>query len=421
MSLRDVARTAFGNLFRHKARTALTTVGVIVGILTIVTMVSLGIGVQTEMTKTFGSIGLEGIRIYPETAEVGSFQIFGEPERTVILTAELVRNLWARDDVVEVVPFLRLPNSLRMAIRIDGQETEARPWGPRPVSISGPFEVKVATLAGAELPPEEGGGAVLGEGILARLGYDPNDAAELIGRDIDVVLYAPRGESQAFPLKITGVTDHRHNSLALAMPDRLDMLAWWYNDPDYLENRGYDEVFIRATSLNTASQIVDWLSDEGYEVESLKMMLDMANRGMIIIQTMLASVGALALLVASIGIANTMIMAVYERTKEIGILKAVGAAPGQIRVLFVLEAALIGLLGGIIGTILGWLLGKGLNVLILEILRWQEINVQGTFFVVSWWLVLAALAFATLVGLLAGLYPAARAARLAPLDALRYE
>jgi ABC-type antimicrobial peptide transport system permease subunit len=142
---------------------------------------------------------------------------------------------------------------------------------------------------------------------------------------------------------------------------------------------------------------------------------------MIIVQTMLASVGGLALLVASIGIANTMIMAVYERTKEIGILKAVGAAPGQIRLLFVVEASMIGLLGGVIGTVLGWLLGRGLNWLILRILEWQDMPMQGTFFVVAWWLVAAALAFATLVGLLAGLYPAARAARLQPLDALRYE
>ena len=118
MSLRDIIRTAFGNLTRHTARTALTTVGVIVGILTIVTMVSLGIGVQTEMTKTFGSVGLEGIRIYPEVEEVGSFQIFGEPERTVLLTPELVRELQARTDVVEVVPFLRIPHTLRMAIRL---------------------------------------------------------------------------------------------------------------------------------------------------------------------------------------------------------------------------------------------------------------------------------------------------------------
>jgi ABC-type antimicrobial peptide transport system permease subunit len=199
------------------------------------------------------------------------------------------------------------------------------------------------------------------------------------------------------------------------------MLAWWFNDPEYLAHRGYDEVFVRAQSLNAATHIVDWLDSQGYEVQSRKMMLDMANRGMIILQTMLASVGGLALLVASIGIANTMIMSVYERTKEIGILKAVGAGPGQIRALFMVEASLIGLLGGLFGTVLGWLLGKALNLLILEIMRWQEVNIQGTFFVVAWWLIVAALAFATLVGLLAGLYPAARAARLAPLEALRYE
>jgi ABC-type antimicrobial peptide transport system permease subunit len=421
MSLRDIVRTALANLTRHKARTSLTTVGVIVGILTIVTMVSLGVGVQNEMSKTFGSVGLEGIRIYPEVEEIGSFQVFGEPARTVLLTPQLVSDLRARDDVVEVIPFLRLPYSLRMTIGLEDQETEARPWGPQPGNVPEPFATRIETLAGSEVPPPGGGGVVLGQGILDRLGYNSNDAAELVGEEVDVVLYAPRGESQVFGLQVTGVTDHRQNSLALALPDRLDMLAWWYNDPDYLTHRGYDEVFIRATSINAASQVVDWLSDQGYRVQSLKMMLDMANRGMVVVQTMLASVGALALLVASIGIANTMIMAVYERTKEIGILKAVGAAPGQIRGLFVLEAALIGLMGGIIGTILGWLLGKGLNLLILEILRWQEINVQGTFFVVSWWLVVAALTFATLVGLLAGLYPAARAARLAPLDALRYE
>ena len=421
MSLRDILKTAFSNLSRHKARTLLTMVGVIVGILTIVTMVSLGIGVQSEMQNTFGSVGLEGIRLYPETEEVGSYQIFGEPERTALLTPELVRDLQARDDVVEVVPFLRIPYSMHLTVRVDEQEIEARPWGPQPGDIQDPFAERVKALAGSEIPPEAGGGAVLGEGLITRLGYQPEDAPELVGQEIQIVLYAPRGESQAFDLQIAGITDHRQNSLALALPDRLDMLAWWYDDPEYLAHRGYDEVFVRAASLNDASQIVDWLSEQGYRVQSLKVMLDMANRGMVIIQTMLASVGALALLVASIGIANTMIMAVYERTKEIGVLKAVGAAPGQIRMLFVLEASLIGLLGGIIGTILGWLLGKALNVLILEILRWQEVNIQGTFFVVSWWLVLAALAFSTLIGLLAGLYPAARAARLAPLDALRYE
>lgn len=421
MKLRDMFRTAFGNLTRHKARTALTTVGVIVGILTIVTMVSLGIGVQHEMSAAFDSVGLESLRLYPVTEDAGEYNLFGQAPRTKMLTPELVQELQARDDVIEAIPYLNLPRGMRTIVKLEGQEIRADPRGPRPASIPGPFEERPQTLAGVESPPEEGGGLVIGEELLTELGYEQDELATLIGREIEVVLYAPRGESQSFPFEIAGITEKQWGNLTLSTPDRLALLEWWYNDPDYMTHRGYDEIFIRAESLNDAAQIVERLSSLGYEVESLKMMLDMANRGMIILQTMLGSVGALALFVASIGIANTMIMAVYERTKEIGILKAVGAAPGQIRGLFVVEASLIGLLGGVIGTILGWLLGKGLNWLILEILHWQEVNVTGTFFIVSWWLVAAALAFATLVGLLAGLYPAARAARLAPLDALRYE
>ncbi|MGD8464774.1 MAG: ABC transporter permease [Anaerolineae bacterium] len=421
MRYRDIMRTAFGNLGRHKARTALTTVGVIVGILTIVTMVSLGIGVQQEMLGAFDSVGLETLRLYPETEEVGAFDLFGQPPRTVLITPALIEELQARDDVLSVIPFLSLPNGLQMTLRMNDQEIRADATGRRPASIPDPFEAPPETLAGVAEPPETGGGIVVGPELLEQFGYGPEEYPDLIGQGAEIVVYAPRGESQTFSLQIAGIAELSWSNLSLATPERLALLEWWYDDPEYLTHRGYDEVTVRTESLNASAQVADWLSNRGFDVRSLKTLLDMANRGMVILQTMLGSVGGLALFVASIGIANTMIMAVYERTKEIGILKAVGAAPGQIRALFVVEASLIGLLGGITGTLLGWLLGKGLNWLIPKILEWQEVPMQGTFFVVTWWLVLAALAFATLVGLLAGLYPAARAARLAPLDALRYE
>jgi putative ABC transport system permease protein len=419
MKLRDLFKTAVSNMTRHKARTALTTVGIVVGILTIVTMVSLGIGVQREMLNSFNSVGLETLTIYPVTEQSSSLNPFGQAARTRLLTPTLIEQLKARDDVVSVTPDLSLPDGMRISLRLDGREVQADPWQAGSVSIPGPFEPGPQLLDGVESPPE--GGLMVTEAILETFGYKRDDFAALIGRPVELVLYAPRGESQAFPFQIAGITENRWGNISLAVPDRLKLLKWWNNDPDYMAHWGYDELLIRARSLNDAVQIVDWLSGQGFKVESLKTILDMVNRGMIVVQTMLASVGTLALLVASIGIANTMIMAVYERTKEIGIMKAVGAAPGQIRALFVVEASMIGLLGGIVGTILGWLLGKFLNWLILVILRWQEISVRGTFFVVSWWLVVGALAFAALVGLLAGLYPAARAARLAPLDALRYE
>ena len=414
-------RSALGNLGRHKARTALTTVGVIVGILTIVTMVSLGIGVQQEMLGAFDSVGLETLRLYPETEEMGGFDLFGQPQRTELLTPELVEELQAREDVLSVTPYLGLPRGVQMTLRVDGEEIRADASGQRPASIPDPFETPPETLAGVAEPPQTGGGLVVGPDLLEQFGYQPEEFPGLIGQEVEIVVYAPRGESQAFPLSIAGISELRWSNVSLAMPDRLALLEWWYDDPEYLAHRGYDEVMVRTESLNASAQVADWVSSRGFDVQSLKTILDIANRGMVILQTMLGSVGGLALLVASIGIANTMIMAVYERTKEIGILKAVGAAPGQIRALFVVEASLIGLLGGVTGTILGWLLGKGLNWLIPKILEWQDVPMQGTFFVVTWWLVLAALAFATLVGLLAGLYPAARAARLAPLEALRYE
>jgi ABC-type lipoprotein release transport system permease subunit len=422
MTLRDAFRTALSNLGRHKIRTALTTVGVVVGILTIVTMVSLGNGVQNEMRQAFDSVGLETVRLYPVVEEdVTGFDPFGQRPRTKLLTSVLMQQLAARQGVLEATPYLGLPGAMRATVVIDGQEAQASLRTLRPAAMPEPFQVPSRSVAGLEQPPEEGGGAILADNLLLELGYQEDDLPGLVGRQVDLVLYAPRGESQRFSLQIAGIVENMWGDVLLSTPDRLAMLEWWYADPDYLARRGYDEILIRTASLGDAAALVEWLSGQGYEVESLKMILDMANRGMIILKTMLGSVGGLALLVASIGIANTMIMAVYERTKEIGILKAVGASPRQIRRLFVIESSLIGLLGGIVGTVLGWLLGKGLNWLFLEILAWQDVPMEGTFFVVSWWLVLGALVFATLVGLLAGLYPAARAARLAPLDALRYE
>lgn len=420
MKFRDLMRTALGNLTRHKVRTALTTVGVVVGILTIVTMVSLGIGVQREMLQSFDSFGLETLTLSPVSENSGSLDPYGQATRTKLLTPALLAELQARDDVLSVQPYLRLPDGIRLSLRLDGQEVRAEPFGGSVTVSPGPiFEPGPKLLAGVEQPTD--GGVVITEALLEPVGYGSADYASLIGRPVEVVLYAPRGETQAFTFTIAGISEKRWGSINLSVPDRLALLRWWYNDPDYLEHWGYDNLTIRARSINDAVQIVDRLSAYGYQVASVQAVLDIVNRGMVVIQTMLSSVGVLALLVASIGIANTMIMAVYERTKEIGILKAVGAAPGQIRVLFVVEAALIGLMGGVAGTVLGWLLGKLLNWLILVIMRWQEINVEGTFFIVTWWLVAGAVAFGMLVGLLAGLYPAARAARLAPLEALRYE
>jgi ABC-type lipoprotein release transport system permease subunit len=428
MTFRDLAKTSFGNLGRHKVRTALSAVGVTVGILTIVTMLSLGIGVRQEMTRVFQVAGLETLRVRPTTEDRTVFNQYMEPKRTVLITPALVEELRAREDVVEVHPRIFLPWGLNVALKVGEEMVRVQVREPAwEGSLTDPFTPPPEIVAGEDLAEDDQGDIVIGVNALEALGYEGQAEFEgLIGQEVTLTLKAPRGDAQTYRFRVVGMIDtHYEDSFLWAhvgLADSLALKAWWYNDPDILEHEGYDELIVKAASLTDAAQIVEQLAEErGFQVESLQMVLDIASKVMIIIQTMLGSVGGLALLVASIGIANTMIMAVYERTREIGILKAIGASPGDIRVLFMAEASLIGLLGGVVGTIGGWLLGLGLNRGILAYLHWKEVPVTGTFFVVAGWLVLLALGFATVVGLLAGLYPAARAARLDPLEALRYE
>jgi putative ABC transport system permease protein len=423
MTRGDLLRTAFGNLGRHPVRTILSAVGVTVGILTIVTMVSLGVGVHKEILQQFKNAGLETINVHPVTDERSAYTPFAEPGRTVLITPALVEEMRARDDVVEVRPRVYVPSGAKVYLEWGEDRLNVRVYvGDSTWGMSDPFTAPPELVAGRELTGGSQGEVILSRDALESLGYDPQSVWEdVIGQEVHLVLQAPRGDTSRFPFTVVGVKDSSYWGANIGVTDALALKAWWYNDPDILEHEGYDILRIKATSLNDAVQIVEELEERGFEVESLRVLLDNINRAMVVVQTMLGSIGTLALLVASLGIANTMVMAVYERTREIGILKAIGASPGDIRVLFVTESAFIGLVGGVAGSVLGWLLGLGLNRLILAVMRWQEISVRGTFFVVNGWLIVLALAFATIVGLLSGLYPASRAARLDPIDALRYE
>jgi ABC-type antimicrobial peptide transport system permease subunit len=130
--------------------------------------------------------------------------------------------------------------------------------------------------------------------------------------------------------------------------------------------------------------------------------------------------GSLALAVASIGIVNTLVMAILERRREIGIMKAIGASDGDVKKLFFVEAGVMGIFGGVVGVTLGWAIGRVINLGTNVYLRRQHFPPENVWSV-PWWLVGGAILFALIVSLLSGLYPAARAARLDPVQALRYE
>jgi putative ABC transport system permease protein len=415
MTPQDLFNTAWSNLGRRKIRTILTSAGVVVGILTIVTMVSLGVGVQQEIQRQFAVLGLENVFVRPRVAESGFFtQFSGQLEREQPITPELVARWEALPGVEGVTPLIDL-DDVATVLAVNGST--------RPVEVGGPdlfvnpFLRPSTALAGTlELPP--GAGYVIVNTGALRGSADPQG---LIGSQVEVVLRSPRGEQTSFPLTVVGVSSREQSSIQVNVEDLAAMKAWWFNNPELLATQGYDFAVVRAKSLNDASALVPQFRREGFRVQSLEIVLDTANRAFAVINIMLASVGGLALLVAFIGIVNTMLMAIFERTREIGTLKAIGASRGDIGLLFTIEAGLIGLIGSAVGLLGGWALGKLLNRVIRWYIEREQIPIDADFFVLPWWLAVAALAFGALVGIVAGLYPAARAARLDPLVALRHE
>jgi putative ABC transport system permease protein len=144
------------------------------------------------------------------------------------------------------------------------------------------------------------------------------------------------------------------------------------------------------------------------------------RRGFLVFDAMVGVIGFIAMVVASLGIVNTMVMSILERTREIGILKSLGAEDGQIRQLFLVETALIGLIGSLLGLLLGWVISRIASVVVKRIMTAQEVPPLDLFHL-PFLLVLGAIAFGIGVSLAAGLYPAARAARVDPVQALRRE
>jgi len=182
----------------------------------------------------------------------------------------------------------------------------------------------------------------------------------------------------------------------------------------------YASLTVRASAASKVASIEKSIKDMGFAAFSL---LD-ATKNLTLIFTifdsLLAIFGSLALAVATLGIVNTLVMAILERRREIGVLKALGAADRDVKRLFFAEAGVMGLLGGIVGVVFGWMIGRAVTIGTNIYLKQQNLPTTDIFSV-PWWLAILAIVFAVIVSLVAGLYPASRAARLNPVEALRYE
>ena len=187
------------------------------------------------------------------------------------------------------------------------------------------------------------------------------------------------------------------------------------------QTEGYDSAVVRVTDPVELTEVRKRITELGFGSFSIVDELDQIRTVFLIIDSVLGLLGGISLLVASFGIANTMIMSILERTREIGIMKAIGAEDREIKLIFFVEAAVIGIFGGVIGVLMAW----GIDALANRLAYRFILKPQGAsfvdFFSLPPYLSLGAILFALLVSILAALYPAARAARIDPVRALRHD
>ena len=427
--MRDLLRTALDNLRRRPVRNFLTSAGVLIGIVTLVAMVSFGVGVQNEVNRNFQALGLENVFVFPVFPEdENAFDPFGITQPDQPLTPEIAAQFRGMPEVQSVSPTLNLPPNIEISLAYQEHSVPVRlsgDFGSDQSGRGGPpdFLTPPEMLAGIPLGEGETEGLVLIEGLADQLIEGSGGSYEdLVDQSVNLSVRLPRGETKEFPTVISGVRQgFGSQTIDLGLSERTAIKAWWYGRPDTLTTDGYDMLIVRASDENTVPIIVESAEAMNLEAQSLGTILELANRVLAILQALLGSVGALALLVATLGVANTMMMAIYERTKEIGILKAVGATNREVRRMFTADAVLLGLIGGVVGVRLGTLLGRLVDWAGHQYLASEGVTGIGQMSIVPPWLAIGALIFAGFIGVLGGIYPATRAARLDPVEALRHE
>jgi len=474
MKIRDLGELAGRNLREALLRNSLTTLGIAVGVASLVAMLSLGVGLQDLANQRLSHSGLfDAIFVAPRS----NFSAFGRPARVSPqppasgpasseppssgsiapprpLDEDARTAIGHLPNVIEVYPEIRFPTEVQFkgnpySTIVAGVPMSARSGGAfdaiKGAFFSGPaadetiLQIEFArelsaepdTLLGQQivlsyaerqpLPPEPGKGSSAAHG--PRLGAA--DAGLSPGFSV-----VPREEN----LRIVGIVETQPAAgfgsgatgrvlIPLQLAEKLRAAQ----TSDFREILGgtpgkanYQSLTVRVTGPSSVKDVEDAIKGMGYSTFSLLDATDNLRLVFAVFDLLLGIFGSLALVVASLGIINTLVMAILERRREIGVLKALGATDGDVKSLFFAEAAAMGFFGGLFGVALGWLIGQALTWGTGIYLRQQDLPTAKISYV-PWWLALGAVAFATIVSLLAGLYPAARASRLNPVDALRYE
>jgi putative ABC transport system permease protein len=444
----DLLRLIFGNLNRRKGRVALTAVGVVIGTAAVVILVSLAIGLQQNANQQLYGIGdLTQIQVMPGyggeagpgvAIAVGAKGGGGgvgslDASQPKLLTNEAIAGLAAIPGVERVVPREYFMGSFMLEYQdLDGGGNII---GMNPEDMTA---LGIEAQQG-QAQPEKGKITI---GVMVpnnfydpqlRPGQDPPPPPDLFDKDIKLTLmkWDDQGNqiNRSLPVHVVGVLSETRGepdwSIYMRLEDLKAYNEWAMGRRINYNKDGYGQVVVKVADPKNVMDISQQITDLGYQAYTPAEYVQGINNFYLALQVIFGGVGAIALLVAAIGIANTMAMAILERTREIGLMKAIGATNRDVLSIFLGEAAGIGFIGGVGGVVIGWLVGQIGNVLALVYFAGQSTQ-QGApppsvAIVTPPWLPLFALLFATFIGLISGLYPALRAATMVPVNALKYE
>jgi putative ABC transport system permease protein len=453
MKPRDLTDLALRNLRESILRNALTTLGVAVGVASLVAMLSLGVGLQQLAAKRLSQSGLfDTILVTPKNTFRGMGRPQREPESDKpprVLDDDARKEMEKLPNVIEVYPQVRFFTEVRFNNKPFATVVAGMPDSSR---NSGSFDGMQGNFFSSTTANE----AILQIEFAKDLSDKPSS---LIGQEL-VLRYAERqslpstaassdvsagpsdtsgGGFSVVPkelrLKIVGIVETEpaagyggYGNARLLMPlaTASTLRAAQVNDLRDIvrdSNSGkttYASLSVRAKSPSQVEALETSIKKMGFNAFSLLDASKSLRTFFTVFDSLLGIFGCLALAVATLGIVNTLVMAILERRREIGVLKALGAADSDVQQLFFLEAGVMGFFGGVFGVLFGWLLGRAVTFGTNVYLQRQNLN-PIELSSVPLWLVFSALIFAILVSLAAGLYPASRAAKLNPVDALRYE
>ena len=451
MRFLDLLTMSINNLRRRKVRTALTVLGVVIGTASVVVMVSLGIGLNALMMEMYSSYGsMTAIEIY----NYGNNGNNGTSDNPLYLTDDTVKEFLRIPHVTSASPVLETNVILKQGV----YETNT--------SINGVTRefMEQIPLGQGKLPDPKStemefiyGNAVVQWFQNSKTGKGYWDTQELpdidymnkpmfVIFDTDAYYQSRRGGSgdgtpvkapKKYLIRTAGVVEggiDDYNSYAYGVYTDIDQLKAQLKKiykknpiPGQPTNKKgkpysyfiYNQAYVYVDDMENVTAVQKAITDMGFQANSQMEWIEQSQQTYNMIQLVLGGIGAISLFVAAIGIANTMMMSIYERTKEIGVIKVLGCDLRTIRNMFLLESGFIGFMGGVIGVAISYGIGFIMNHFlgIGQIMTGQAGNISR----IPLWLASAAVVFAIFVGMAAGFFPSLRAMHLSPLAAIRNE